>query len=492
MRGPHGSRERVHGSPRTKALEHARPYQCEKADESKSAEDAEQGDDERAHEPMLARRGRDDMRRRRSAEAEPNLHSWGSVQGCRRSGLESALTAMRAALLVVAFAAGAAFAGRTAGIAPLRALSFLRKLRPTTRVPSARRGPKPAPVALQWKSTRTSKKRFKRGELSGARITAYCFCDEVDVEALSEAAIAQDGRVWAGRSFEDVWHLSSPSFAQDEEGSNELGSDIFILPYGCIVFWNLRRDEELSFLDLLRPFASQLLKVRESDSLTLALLERAAGARLNTSPTSNASASSSDLFKAAPPLAPSRKVSEEVVTLETEQPAEKLAVSCGLAQSVKLSVLESQLDECVSEIRHIPDEMSRTGKVRCSAREVSQLTGKLFLFRSEVNLYSDILDGQPTWFWDNEDFAPQYEAVAEYLDLQNRVDVYNQRLDIVGELVDNLNDRLNHSQSAKLEWIIIWLITVEIVMGFVPHSNVVGIVPRLSAAVAKLLARGGM
>jgi len=107
-----------------------------------------------------------------------------------------------------------------------------------------------------------------------------------------------------------------------------------------------------------------------------------------------------------------------------------------------------------------------------------------------VNLYSDILDGQPTWFWDNEDFASQYEQTSQYLDLSNRVDVYNQRLDIVGELVENLNDRLNHKDSAKLEWIIIWLITVEIIMGLLPETSVVGIIPRLVGTAGKLFARG--
>jgi uncharacterized Rmd1/YagE family protein len=183
---------------------------------------------------------------------------------------------------------------------------------------------------------------------------------------------------------------------------------------------------------------------------------------------------------------PAKKISGEVVALETDQTAEKLAVSFGLAQSVKLAHLEEQLDACVSSIRHIPEAMSTSGRLNCSPDMISRLTGKLFLFRSEVNLYSDILDDQPSWFWDNEEFAQQYEAVALYLDVQARVSIYNQRLDIVGELVDNLNDRLNHLHASKLEWIVIWLISTEIIVGFVPHGNVVGAIPRL----VRLLTRG--
>lgn len=401
------------------------------------------------------------------------------------------------ALLVLAFGPSRpACAG-----GPVTALrSLVRGLRPQ---PSGR-APRPAaskatPVRLQWKSARSTKKTKKRlrrekGTL-GARISAYCISAEIDVEALSEATIAQDGRVWTGQLFDDVWHLSSPRAnlpkpvapegSAADEAPQELDSDIFILPYGCVVFWKLRPDEEASFLELLAPFTHEPVEKAEFDSLTLAPPHHPAqpGAE------AGAEGAGHDMaLQAAPP--PSRKVSEEAVTLESAQPAEKLAISFALAQSVKLSLLEEGLDKQVGRIRHIPEQMSKEGHVRFSEREVNQMTGTLFLFRSEVNLYSDILDGQPSWFWDNEAFAPQYEATAQYLELESRVNVYNQRLDIVGELVDNLNDRLVHSHSSKLEWIIIWLIVCEILVGFVPHNNVVGLVPRIAKGAAKLFTRG--
>ncbi|KAJ1621609.1 hypothetical protein T492DRAFT_1068467 [Pavlovales sp. CCMP2436] len=384
-------------------------------------------------------------------------------------------SALFAAAILLAAGAGRPALAAAAGSTDTGVIrSMWRNLRPavgqrSTALRSSQFGKaaKTAPVRLQWKSARTSKKRLRR-EQEGSRISAYCFCAEIDVDAVSEATIAQDGRLWAGRSYGDVWHLSSPRsplLFGEEALKQSSDSDIFIMPYGCVVFWNLRADEENSFLELLKPFASELVEKREFDFLTLA---------------SNATSCSTS----------TRKVSEDSVTLETDLPAEKLAISFGLAQSVKLSALEEQLDETVSDVRHIPEEMSRNGRVRFSEREVSKLTGRLFLFRSEVNLYSDILDGQPTWFWDNEDFASQYEQTSQYLDLSNRVDVYNQRLDIVGELVENLNDRLNHKDSAKLEWIIIWLITVEIIMGLLPETSVVGIIPRLVGTAGKLFARG--
>jgi len=394
----------------------------------------------------------------------------------------------------------------TSAKGPVSALrSIARGLRPAS-LRAPRTVPAKAPVRLQWKSARTTKKSKKRlrreRSQHGARISAYCIGAEIDVEALSEATIAQDGRVWKGQAFDDTWHLSSPgislSAADAADGAEDDGpSNIFIMPYGCVVFWKLRPDEEASFLELLAPFTHEPVDKVEYDSLTLAPTPHAhaaggEGSCDEAGPVVDADAA--PLAELAPvgSSPPSRKVSEEVVTLGSDTAAEKLAISFALAQSVKLSLLEEELDKQVSAIRHIPEQMSKRGHVRFSAREVNRMTGKLFIFRSEVNLYSDILDGQPSWFWDNEDFAPQYEATAQYLELESRVDVYNQRLDIVGELVDNLNDRLVHSHSAKLEWIIIWLIVTEIVVGFVPHANVVGLVPRLAQSAARLFTRGAI
>ena len=59
--------------------------------------------------------------------------------------------------------------------------------------------------------------------------------------------------------------------------------------------------------------------------------------------------------------------------------------------------------------------------------------------------------------------------IANHLDLETRIEVLNQRLDIVHDLFEMLGNELNHQHSSKLEWIIIWLIVIEVVMSIVHH-----------------------
>ena len=60
----------------------------------------------------------------------------------------------------------------------------------------------------------------------------------------------------------------------------------------------------------------------------------------------------------------------------------------------------------------------------------------------------------------------RYRPVA-YLDvlhIEQRIRLLSDKLDLIHELLNMLADEQNHKHSATLEWIIIWLIAVEIVI----------------------------
>lgn len=60
-----------------------------------------------------------------------------------------------------------------------------------------------------------------------------------------------------------------------------------------------------------------------------------------------------------------------------------------------------------------------------------------------------------------------YDKLFQYLELEKRLDVLNKRLDILKELFDMLNDQLETIHSNYLEWIVIWLIVAEGLIGLV-------------------------
>jgi uncharacterized Rmd1/YagE family protein len=53
---------------------------------------------------------------------------------------------------------------------------------------------------------------------------------------------------------------------------------------------------------------------------------------------------------------------------------------------------------------------------------------------------------------------------ANYLDIETRVEVLNQRLDVIHELFEMLGTELNHQHSSLLEWTIIVLIVMEVAL----------------------------
>ena len=119
--------------------------------------------------------------------------------------------------------------------------------------------------------------------------------------------------------------------------------------------------------------------------------------------------------------------------------------------------------------RYLPKELARDGKIQSSKKELNQLIGQLFVQQTEVNLFSSILD-TPDFLWDDDEHLPVYHYTRSYFEVDDRVSLLNSRLAVIRELLDVLNAQVANSNSTRLEWIIIWLISVEIIMGILSNS----------------------
>jgi uncharacterized Rmd1/YagE family protein len=109
--------------------------------------------------------------------------------------------------------------------------------------------------------------------------------------------------------------------------------------------------------------------------------------------------------------------------------------------------------------------------------------------RINVNLVSNILD-TPEIFWSEPALEPLYSAIRGYLEISQRVELLNQRVQVISDLLDMLKDHLNsshgkvyshlqhiyqsshsnqstYSAGEQLEWIVIWLIAMEILVAVI-------------------------
>lgn len=52
--------------------------------------------------------------------------------------------------------------------------------------------------------------------------------------------------------------------------------------------------------------------------------------------------------------------------------------------------------------------------------------------------------------------------MKSYLEMDSRITVLNKRLDMLKELLDMLQHQIHNAHATKLEWIVIWLIIIEV------------------------------
>lgn len=164
-------------------------------------------------------------------------------------------------------------------------------------------------------------------------------------------------------------------------------------------------------------------------------------------------------------------------------------MSNALALSVKLGSWEAALEKYIDSIEYVTEVTSlhfsflnllidksclqdlKAGReIKMSQSEVLRKTGELFALRHLINLRSDLLD-TPDFYWDREHLEPLYLRVIGSLSIQRRTRVMNERLSHCLELVELLSAKLSDRHHCRLEWMIIWLIVVEVVFEFLHYSD---------------------
>jgi len=251
---------------------------------------------------------------------------------------------------------------------------------------------------------------------------AYCTSTSYQIKPLFESLRSR----FKITSFKDVIHIEVPL--------NAGTGDVFFFSYGVMVCWNMNKEATLRYLEEVKPFEYQRYDEIETDEFTYIY-------DANTTP----------------------KIVEDEIVLPNQDILTKLAISHGIAQSVKLGAFEVAVQKTFNHMQYLPEDLARRGKIPLSRREIRRKMGELFLERSSITLHVNVLD-TPELFWDYPELEPLYRMTAIYLDIEKRVHVLNQRLEVIHELFEVLGTELNHQHSSRLEWIIIGLIVIEVVV----------------------------
>lgn len=275
------------------------------------------------------------------------------------------------------------------------------------------------------------------------KVTAFCFCDTLN--------LINAKKVFANDQYSTKVE-GGVLYAYD----NQTYCNIFIFPFGVIIFWNYyygaTQNTEINEHGLkdLNTYELQILKDLET--------HKAVNGQLDSKnwETDNMIFVVNDENKRS-------NIENNIIYIENDDFSEKFAHSYSLAHSVKLGIYENAVDMSIEATKSIPNELAEKGHVSVSKNDLGKMIGELFTLRSSQNLMSDLID-TPDYFWDHDEMEQIYILGKEQYDIEKRIDITNQRLDIIKEQYDMLTEEMHNKHSTRLEWIVIWLIIIEVII----------------------------
>ncbi|KAI1643420.1 DUF155-domain-containing protein [Daldinia loculata] len=281
-------------------------------------------------------------------------------------------------------------------------------------------------------------------------------------ESLRNLQSQQDGASDTEQTFSngrDVHNdLSYPTHSEDESAIHDPHShsehqqhgadfdiqvhtpEVFLFDYGVVVIWGMSPEHEQRFLKDIAKF--ELDKLDPDDVET-------------------------ECFNFYYTNEYQPRIYNDFITLRDKgNYMTKLAISHALAQSVKTSLFEELIASTVDTCKDIPTQIALTGKIALSRSQINMQIGELFILRISIHLNGSVLD-TPELFWVEPHLEPVYQAVRSYLEMDQRVRLLTERLDVIADLLAVLKDQLSHGHGEKLEWIVIVLIAAEILVAAV-------------------------
>ena len=220
-------------------------------------------------------------------------------------------------------------------------------------------------------------------------------------------------------------------------------AEMFVFAYGVVVFWNFSEIHEKNILADL-AFASD-----EPNPLLV-------------NPIHEQDIETEEFHFEYDNQIHRPRIYNDMITLRSGDHLIKLTMSHAIAQLTKLCLFESRMVNILLLISKLPKKLALTGQLGLKRQQLLKKSGKLFKLRVDVNLSSSILD-TPDFFWSLEPaLHPLYTAVREYLEIDQRVQVLNDRCKVFLEFLDIVTDSMNEKNTNRITWMIILIIFISL------------------------------
>lgn len=223
-------------------------------------------------------------------------------------------------------------------------------------------------------------------------------------------------------------------------------SELFIFPYGVIVFWNFLQIHEKNILSdlshnqmfskiLLNPMNENQIEIEEFHFEYNNLIDRP-------------------------------RIYNDMISLKSVDHLVKLTMSNAIAQLTMLFLFETRMLNITQIILKLPKKLAVTGHLDLKRINLLKKSGKLFKLRADVSLSSSVLD-TPNFFWSIEpSLHPLYNSVREYLEIDQRAQVLNNRCKMFLEFLDIICDSIGENNNIRIFKMMIFIIIISLSVKF--------------------------
>jgi len=215
---------------------------------------------------------------------------------------------------------------------------------------------------------------------------------------------------------------------------------LYVFDYGVVVFANYDAVAKSEFVKFVKNYATTLVNIDLSEEYHIITDER--------------------LNKIL--------VKNDYVTVPQIDSSLLRIVMLNIVQSVALEHYEVLTYELITSSKHYILELEHHGKLSISKTNLLKYIGKVLNVKNSIvdNLY--ILD-DPNLVWDNEELNLLNRNLKTNFDINPRFKDLDYRLQIVENNLTLFTDVLNVRESARLEWVVIILIALEILIALFFH-----------------------
>jgi uncharacterized Rmd1/YagE family protein len=233
----------------------------------------------------------------------------------------------------------------------------------------------------------------------------------------------------------------APAYPDSKRTAHELrfscerGGEVFIYPFGAIVFYDVpkvAREAELALLGRARPGLTFPAAVTEE-------------------------------FSARVDPAAEPQVEDGVLTLERMTAQRASVIALIVAQSAAMEYYERIVEEMFEKTDRLVERLERRGTVTLVTRPLHRFIGSAVGTRLEVLSVLHLLD-KPDEAWDDPGIDRIYDRLRAEFDLRDRHEALEMKLRSVQESLELVLDAARDRRLVLLESAIVVLIVFEIVL----------------------------